>query len=290
MLGLIGAIFSALGFGSANIVIKKSLADLSIPQTLTMSSLSGAVVLLLICLGLGVPIFESWQVVGLAAIFAVAEVILYIVLYKSLEESNVSVAISIMATYPILSTVIAVLFLSEVLNLPKALSILGMVVGTVFVSVDWHKVMKDGLSPNDIVKGFKWILLAMVLHGLYFPLLGWFTGVGLWQSKLLLIKFFSTVIMAVFFYGVRKQKILPPRSLVPFTSLLGLLEVIGWFGFSWAVSSTTGQTAVIVAALNASSLVTAVLAYFFLKEKLSPLQYAGMILVVMSLTGLSLSV
>lgn len=288
MLGILGAIIGATGFGAANIVIKKSLSSLTIPQTLMMSTLSGSICLaILAILTRG---FEPLSVFLLAsaAILACGEVILYLVLYKAFEVSNVTVATAVSGSYPILSIFFTVFVLKEPLTLKTFAFICLLVLGAIITSIDWAGVVKDGFSKKDLVKGFGWIILMTLLHAIYFPLLGTFTATGAWQMKLLLVKIFSAILLFTIFYVIKKQQVLPPKELVPFTSLLGFLEVVGWAGFSWATNSTEGQTAILIGALNSSALVTAVLAYFFLNEKQSKAQYIGILLIVVSLTGLSL--
>jgi drug/metabolite transporter (DMT)-like permease len=289
MIGILGALISAVGFGTANIVIKKSLSSLSIPQTLMMSTLSGAVCLLIFTLVSGGSEALTGALLIKAAVLAGVEVLLYLVLYKAFAVSNVTVATAVIGVYPILSTLFTVLVLSEPLAPHKFLFIALLVVGAIITSINWDDVTKDGFDKKDLVKGLGWMAGATLLHAVYFPFLGDFTATGSWPSKLLLIKIFSTVLLFIVFYVVKKQSVLPPKAKVPFTSLLGLLEVIGWAGFSWATNSSTGQTAIIIAALNSSALVTAVLAYLVLKEKLSKFQYLGILIIVASLTGLSIS-
>jgi drug/metabolite transporter (DMT)-like permease len=288
MLGILGAFIGATGFGTANVVIKKSLANLSIPQTLMMSTLSG-VVFLTIFTFLSAS-FEAITPLLLlkASLLAGGEVLLYLVLYKTFEVSNVTVATAVSSTYPLLSTVVTVLVFSELLPLNKLAMIIVLVAGALVTSIDWSAVIKDGLDKKDLTKGFKWILATTLLHAIYFPLAGNFTSEGSWQTKLLMIKIMSAIFLFVVFYLIQRKKILPPKNKIPFTSLLGLLEVIGWAGFSWATNSTDGQTAILIAVLNSSALVTAILAYFFLDEKLSKIQYMGILMIVVGLTGLSL--
>lgn len=288
MFGIVGAIIGATGFGAANVVIKKSLSSLSIPQTLMMSTLSGVVFLFLFSLLRGEFQILPSDVLVAAGLLAIGEVILYLVLYKTFDVSNVTVATAVSGTYPLLSTIFTVLVFSEVLPINKVGFILLLVLGAIVTSIDWGGVFKNGLDKKDLVKGWQWIVLTTLVHALYFPLLGNFTSTGSWETKLLFIKLFSSLILFVFFFLYKKQSVLPPKDKIPFTSLLGFLEVTGWAGFSWATNSTEGQTAILIATLNSSALVTAVLAYFFLKEKLSKIQYIGILMIVLSLTGLSL--
>ncbi|MFZ5376638.1 MAG: EamA family transporter [Patescibacteria group bacterium] len=287
MTGIIGAIIGATGFGTANIVIKKSLSTLTIPQTLMMSTLSGIFFLTIFAL-LSHGFADITLSTFLAAIaLAGGETCLYLILYKTFDVSNVTVAAAVSGTYPLLSTLVTALLFSEFPSQSRLFFIFLLVVGGIVTSIDWNGVFKNGFDKKDLVKGFGWIVATTFIHALYFPLLGGFTANGAWQTKLLLIKIVSAILLFIVFFVIRKQSVLPSKDRMPFTSLLGLLEVIGWAGYSWASNSTDEQKAVLIAALNSSSLVTAILAYFFLNEKLSKFQYLGIIMIIVSLTGLS---
>lgn len=288
MIGIVGALTSALGFGTANVVIKRSLSNLSIPQTLMMSTLSGAFFMSIFILLNGASERVTTNLLLLSFVFAVAEVILYLVLYKTFSVSNVTVATAVSGTYPIIATLFTVIVLSETIDISSFSFILLIVLGAILTSIRWEDVFKKGFNQGDLVQGFPWIIATTLIHSLYFPLLGNFTERGSWEIKLLLIKLFSALILFSVFFLIRKQTILPPKQKVPFTSLLGLLEVIGWAGYTWATSSTEGRTGVIIATLNSAALVTAVWAYFVLEEKLSKLQYTGILIIVTSVTALSL--
>lgn len=137
---IIGALISALGFGIANIVIKKALSDTSIPQTLLSSMISGSAFLFLLVLINGFPNNISWQLIGTLALFAVGEVSLYLSLYKAFEAADVSVASGVISVYPILSTIFTVVLLKEGISYAKIGFILLMVVGAILISIDWSSI------------------------------------------------------------------------------------------------------------------------------------------------------
>lgn len=288
MNGLLGALIGSIGFGTANVVIKKSLSSLSSAQTLMMSTMSGAICLLVFALVTSNFSIVTPQTVLTAAAFSIAEVVLYLMLYKTFSISNVTVATAVMGIFPLVSTLVTVFVLKESLAWWKFGFIALLVLGGIITSINWDDVLANGFQRSDVVKGIGWILATTLAHALYFPALGQFTATGSWESKLFLIKIFSALWVFLFFSVIKKQSVIPPKSLIPFTSLLGFLEMTGWAGFSWATNTTKGQTAILIAVLNSSALVTAILAYFFLAEKLSKFQYLGIIIIVLGLTGLSL--
>lgn len=288
MFTIISALLGAFGFGAANIVIKKSLSNLSFAQTLMMSTLSGVGWMILFLLASRIGFSFSLREVAISAGLAVMEVALYLIFYKMLSVCNVTISTAVSGTYPILATLVMILIFQQVVTLSQWLAITILIVGALVLSLDWKGVFKDGFDASDIIKGWPWILATMAIHTAYYPLLGQFTTNGGWEIKLLLIKVFSALLLWIVFGLIRRQPLLPPKSKVAFTSLLGLLELMGWAGFAWANSTSQGQTAVILAVLNSSALVTAILAYFFLGEKLAKFQYFGIGLIVVGLTWLGM--
>jgi drug/metabolite transporter (DMT)-like permease len=282
----IWALLSSLSFSSANIVIKKSLSDLSIPRTLMMSTLSGLCVLLVYILVGQVEINISNQFILLGLVFAAAEVTIYWSLFKAFAEGNVSVATGIITIYPILSTIISIVLFGQSTTWWVVVFIIIMICGAILVSVDWRDLQKNGLGKEDIAKGLGWMLLAMLLHAVYFPSLYEFTSAYEWQSVLLIIKIFSSLIIFLVFFVIRRESIIPPTKYIPQTSLLGLFEILGWAGYTFA--ATNADNSIVITALTSvSALFTAMLAFLILKEKLATLQYLGIVLITVGIIGIS---
>lgn len=284
---ILGALISSLGFGTANVVIKKSLADLSSAQVLTMSTISGLISIGIFVAATGASDNLELNLFLAAAGLAILEVIFYLMLYKAFDSSNVTIATALINTYPIYSTVFAIFILGENIASYKYIGIVLMVIGAIVISIRWQEVFKNGFDTSDFSKGIHWIIIATAIHAVYFPLLGTFTSDGSWEVRLLLVKLFSAIYIFIIFALVLRKVIIPKKDKISFTSMLGLLEMIGWVGFSWATSNNNGETAVVIAILNSAALVTAILAYIFLKEKLSTVQYLGVLVIVAGLIVLS---
>lgn len=286
---LIGAILSAVGFGIANVVIKKLLGNTSIPQTLTMSIGFGALFLLILNFIQGFPTYEySVNLLPTLALFAFGEVVLYLSLYKAFDVANVTVASGILGTYPVLSTLYAVVFFGEIVAPVKVIFIILMVVSAIALGIDWNLVRKNGFDKKDLVKGLPWVILCLLLHAVYFPALGNLTASGFWEFKLLGIKFFALLILIVWFFVIQKNNVQGGKSRIVLGILLGLLEVLGWVGLSWASGNTVGQIAIIVVLGSSAPLVTAIVARLFLKEKLSWIQYGAVFVIFICLAAIAL--
>ncbi|MFS8130871.1 MAG: EamA family transporter [Candidatus Dojkabacteria bacterium] len=286
---IIGAILSAVGFGIANVVIKKLLGNTSIPQTIIMSFGFGALFLLILNFIQGFPEYNyAVSLLPTLALFSFGEVALYLVLYKAFDAANVTLASGILSAYPVLSTFFAVIFLHETVLPVKILFIILMVVGAIILVIDWNEVRKNGFDKKDLIKGLPWVLLCLLLHAIYFPALGNLTADGFWEFKLLGIKIFAFLILIVYFFVIQKNTVQGGKSRIGLGISLGLLEVLGWIGLSWASGNTVGQIAIIVAVGSSAPLVTAIVARVFLKEKLSWIQYFGVFLIFICLTAIAL--
>lgn len=288
---LLGSLLSALAFGTSNIVIKKALGSTSIKQTLPFAMLSGVVVLAIYSLLRGAEVTLSVEDLPVALILGIGEAILYLALYRAFAVSNVTVASAVISVYPLFTTIFAVLFLGELATAVLFSGVILLIMGIILISVDLTQ-LRDGLQTKDLVKGWPWILVTLAAHTIYFPLLGNFTATGVWESKLLAVKLIALVSVAIFFAlrGNTLSKLLPSRRILPFTILLGVLEILGWVGLSFASNNSEGQLAIIIAIGSSGPLVTAILAYFLLKERLKPAQYLGVLVVFAGLVLLGLSV
>lgn len=283
MQALIGALISSFGFGSANIVIKKALESVSNHQALFMNFSSGVVFLLIYLLVRQELIWLSAVEFAIVAIFGICEVILYFSLYKAFDKGDVSVAGSIIGLFPILVTVFSITFLGAVVPVGDWIFIIIMILAAVIVTVDIKGLVSNGLDKKDLVQGIGWILVAMVAHAVYFPLLGAFIESGQIFPKLLYIKIFATFWFLLFSLAtIRKLPFPKIRKIAPL-SLLGFFEMIGWIGFGFALFQNNDQIGLVSAALNAGILITAVLAFFILKERLKFSQYIGIAIISIAL-------
>lgn len=247
VLAILGANLSALGFGGANVVAKKALENLSVIQTLLIGTASGSILLFTLSLLTG-DLSIARDIFPLALGMAALEVSLYLVLYKAFAIANLTVAVSIISTYPAFSLLVAVLFLNEQMTSLKAFLVIGVILGVILTSIDWKGVVKDGFDKKGIVRGMPWILLCLLLHVVYFPLLSVYTGENLWETKLFFVKIISFIIFAgIFLVMFKKKKVkLPTRDKILAPSMAGIFEVIGWVGLSFAYMYAANQVGTVI--------------------------------------------
>lgn len=136
ILAILGANLSAMGFGAANIVAKKALGNLSVIQTLVIGTAAGSALLFVISLLSG-DLSIAREILPFAFGVALLEVLFYLILYKAFAVANLTVAVSVMSTYPAFSLIIAALFLNETVTPLKVFLATLVILGAILTSIDW---------------------------------------------------------------------------------------------------------------------------------------------------------
>jgi drug/metabolite transporter (DMT)-like permease len=166
----------------------------------------------------------------------------------------------------------------------QAVCIVLIIIGTILASFklkDLHK-----LDPKKAVKGSGYAILSMFAWGVSLFLgviligyLGWFFPV-----------FFIYVILLVyniiyfFARGMKFKKI--GKNMLPVTALIGIAATFGFLTYTYGVAAS--QLAVIVAPISgAAPVLTVILAFVLLKEKLDINQKAGVLLILFSIIAIS---
>ena len=133
MLGIVLALFSALSFGLSQILVRKNLDRSNFVYISLMVTIMGNIVLWPL-----VFIFTDFNTLNLEGLlfFIVAGLlapgIARLFYFKGMKNVGISTNASIFATYPIYTSVVAVLLLGEVLTLENWVGIALIIIGVIF--------------------------------------------------------------------------------------------------------------------------------------------------------------
>lgn len=134
MLGILLALLSALALGSSQILVRKNLDKSNFVYISLTVTIVGNIILwpLAFCFtdlnninfeGLLLFVFAGLLAPGIARLFY----------FKGMETAGVSANSSIFATYPLFTSIIAILLLGEVLSAENWIGLLCIVVGVIFI-------------------------------------------------------------------------------------------------------------------------------------------------------------
>lgn len=201
-------------------------------------------------------------------------------LLRAFRKGNVSVIAPLSKAYLLIVIIVSVMFLWEVMTLPKVLGMIGIIAGIVMVSI-W--------GTRNPVPWEKWwwldVTIAIILWWVFFSLIGFIAQKLEAVQLALLIE--STILGCAFIellvrWDIKQIK-LPKQSTktLGYLFLMWLFWAIGTIWFSYGAKIGTYYS--LVATLAASAPVVAVIwAGIVYKEKLNLRQYFAVALIVAS--------
>lgn len=204
--------------------------------------------------------------------------------YKGFIGGQVSLVSPIGASWAIVTVILSVIFFKEILQTNQIIAISLIILGITLVSTNLKEVLK--IKRFALLGGAKEGLIAMLAWGVSLFLivpaskaLGWFLPV-------FALKFFGLLLLVTYvLFGRKSLKISFQSPLLILLFFIGFLDVIAFFGYSFGVG---GEYASIIAPIAAAfPLVTIILARMILKERLVLNQVFGIVSVITGLVLIS---
>ena len=217
---------------------------------------------------------------GLAVIGAGA----LLFLYRGLALGPIAVVSPISAGYSAITVILVVIFLGERVSAGEALAILVTFGGIALASTDLRQVVQLRGRP---LPGVPSALVAMVGFGAWGALM---SAASRQHDELALILvgraagfLFMILLAAAMRSGIPHDR--RPGTLA-MVVMIGAVDTLANVLFVFGVAS--GEAAIVATASGMYPVVPAALAIVFLRERLAPNQYAGVIVLVAGLVGLGL--
>lgn len=273
-----------LGWGTSDFLANSSADQIGHRRTLFWSQLAGLGLVFLGCLILQpwLPL-QLWQlalVICLGVIYALA----YSLFYQGFEKGNVSVVSAVINLQTVFIVGISFFLRGQQLSLLQWPALGLILLGITLVSVKLEELHHGGLA---LLNGVKETLLSAVLFGvLYWPL----SEVLIEQTNFLLVTLLVKVVAILTVVGMAwrvKSSLLPPVSTTKLwltLTAVGLLEAVGVLSVNLGMQY--GDAIIVAPIASALTVVTISLAVIFLKERLSRVQVAG---IVLTMTGILLT-
>ncbi|MFC1755894.1 EamA family transporter [Patescibacteria group bacterium] len=266
-MGFILAFVVAITESIKNIYLKKRTLSSSPVYTTWAWQVTSLLVFLPIILYTGIPQVSSdyWVIVGLKVIAMTVALVLY---NKSLKETDVSLALPMLALTPLVTAVLSFFLIGD---LPTLMGGIGIVV-TIFGVYLLNRSRGDGLlAPFKEVyknKGVFYMFLVSIIWGITTS----FDKIAILRSTPIYYAVVTTVLTALFLTPivahVHKNEIKEVFSINKLIYMIpiGLLEGIVVFGQFTAYQFTLA--AYIIAIKRTSIVFSSILAYFIFKEEI----------------------
>ncbi len=280
---LLFALLSALFFGVAQVFIKKGFTSLSPLWNIIFEAL--IVLLLFVPVGLITGVSFPISLATLGAICLIT--FLYSFFYYAIEKGQISLSGTVFATYPVFTIFFAYFFLREEISLLQWSMIVAILLGIVLLS--YTKGTRIDVKNKKNMIWLSWALLGSATTGFG----DFFAKVTLSDVSIGTYIFlfpFAYILSTLFFWALDKKGRKLPKKLTPpllkNTGIGVLLLCLGILSLTYALS--TGSASIVSVVSSSYIALSAVLAYIFLKEKLTPRQIIGIIFVCVGVVAIGL--
>lgn len=291
LIAILAGLGGMIGWGSADFFAKKTVDTVGPIKTLVWGHSFGAGLFVILALGqillLGHTVhmpsnLAAW--LGLMG-FGALQMLVYWLLYMGFEKGQLAVLNPVFASFSGIVALVAIVFLGEKASLTLIAGLLALFVGIILINSDLEGLKSKKLK---IAPGLKEVGIATILAAIW--TLGWDKFISGHDSlSYALFMYAFMTIAAVILANIIKEKITGVTpGLWKYLIFIGGGETLAYLAVSWGYSATT-LTGVVALISGAFSVPTIILAYLFLKERLTQIQLIAVVIIVAGIVAVSLA-
>lgn len=281
---LIAGLCAMFGWAFADFFAKKTIDEIGDTVTLVWGHIFGSVfILALLFSGVTSRITTGEfsptpKLIVTVMAFGIVQAIIYTFVYRGFGKGQLVLLGPIFSSFSGITAVLAILVLGEVLTPPAMVGGLLLFAGILVVNTDIEAFKSKKLQLTK-VDGFPEIITATILAALW----TFFWGIVLKAENWLIftsIMYITMTVSLILYNWLRgvSLKVTKP-STWKFLALIGAGEVLAYLAISVGFS-LTNFISIVVLLSSAFSIPAIILAYFFLKEKVQPLQVVGVLVLL----------
>ncbi len=286
MAGIIFALLCAFFIAFSQVSLRKSYRELPPSIAFFFDAVFGLFIWVPLAVVMGISHQVNW---GEAFIFAVISAILSeAIVFYALSHGELAVTATILTTYPVYTIIFSRLLNNEILTLPITFFVVLAIIGSIIASTP-NKIKKGKLQLS---KGLMWPFIAAICIGLSDTISKGYINRSHDFSLLFSIGLVQ-IPVAVAYLKIEKQslaksvkEVIKKLSSYKYALLGGLFNILGtgflWLSFSFVPASIASPIT------GTNGALTVLLSRFFLKEKIHPRKYIGIILAFIGIIGIAI--
>jgi uncharacterized membrane protein len=288
LVAVLAGLGGMVGWGAADFFAKKTIDTIGDLRTLFWAQLIGVIPLALAFLvHPKVPDLNRFDPLFLL-LFGMAGALSYLPLYSAFGKGKVSILSPIFASYSVVVVILAAIFLNAQISSLQAAAIAVVFAGTLILSTDLTELRQLIRSRQKLGDGVPDVLIALFGYSFWLLFLDKFLNGKEWLFYLLIIRSLAVVTLFVYSRLTRTSLRIAQPGLWKYLTVIGLFDVAAFSAVSYGFSHTSYIA--IVTVLSATfSIPTLLLAYAFLKERMTSVQFGGVALVLVGVVLISLS-
>lgn len=282
-IALLGGLLGMFGYGISDFIAKKTIDRIGGIKTLFYAQLIGTIMMFpYLIFDRQIPEFSA-QNITYVILFGIFELITYLALYNSFKVGKVSVVSPIASSYSMLAVVVSFLLFGEIFGTIKIIALALVLSGLFLTAIDLKK-LRDGFQSSDLSKGVPQAFVVFFIQGFYLPIWDKFLERGGWIVWLIGVRLTLTTIIFIYYSLIKRKSLLfAGKNIFSWLILVSFFGAVAHLGSTWALDASPGTTSITVALTSAFSIVTAILAYVYLRERLVITQYIGVVMIILGL-------
>jgi drug/metabolite transporter (DMT)-like permease len=287
-IAILAGLGGMVGWGAADFFAKKTIDNIGDLRTLFWAQLIGiAPLLIAILLNPDVPKINTYDPLFLI-LFGIVGALSYLPLYSAFGKGKVSIISPIFASYSVVVVVLAAIFLNAHISGLQWLAIFIVFAGVLLLSIDPSEIRQALGKKGQLTGGVPQALTALVGYSFWLMFLDKFLNGREWLFFLLIIRSVAVLTLLIYSAVIGTSLSVKDRGLWKYLALIGLFDVAAFSAVSYGFSHT--DFIGVVTVLSATfSIPTIILAYLFLKERVSRLQVGGIAVILAGVVIISLS-
>jgi drug/metabolite transporter (DMT)-like permease len=273
-IALLAGLGGMLGWGFADFCAKKTIDSIGAIKSLVWAHTFGTSLFVVLALGQVLLLKHTVHIPTTAGawlglvFFGVLQMVVYWLVYVGFGKGQLAVLNPVFASYSGLVALVSIVAYGEALHVLSGIGLIAIFAGIILLNIDIQGLRSRQLT---IAPGLKEVGLASLLAAGW--TIGWdkfVSGQDALAYALLMYAFMTLAALALArFMKVGLRGVEP--GLRKYLLLIGAGETVAYLAISWGYSATP-LTSVVALVSGAFSLPTLVLAYVFLKERVSRLQ------------------
>ncbi|HYH35899.1 MAG TPA: EamA family transporter, partial [Candidatus Saccharimonadales bacterium] len=216
--------------------------------------------------------------------FGVIQMIVYWLVYEGFGKGQLAVLNPVFASYSGIVALISIVALGEAPHLLPSIGLVAVFGGIILLNTDTQGLHSKKMN---IVPGLAEVGSAAILAAIW--TIGWdrfVSGQDALSYAMFMYAFMSLAAFALAKLMKVKLRGMPPQ-LWKFLFLIGAGETLAYLAITWGFGATS-LTSVVALISGAFSLPTVILAYIFLKERISALQIGAVGIIIAGIILVSL--
>ncbi len=280
--GIIFGLISMLGFGLGNALSKIPTQKLGAKKTVFLRNVFISLILIIV-LFFFFPLTISFYYIVIALLLSLIGYIAIVTFFAALKVGKVGVVSPIGNSAVIFTVIFSIIFFNETLNSLQLISISLIVLGIILISIDFSDIKNSDLFK--IASGVPLALLTCLFWGILWSFIKIPVSI-LGPVLTSLILEFGIVIFSGIHLKIKKEKFGIDKNFLGLIIIIALFTAAGTLFFNFGLS--VAKISIVAPLAFANPLVSALYGRIFFKEKLSFIQWMGVLLIVLGIILISI--